>query len=200
MPDETYAPSSWEHNADPNGTSPNGPNSFSPTISHTPPTTDHTLLANTLSSPPRSSSESAGRTSSSKWRDSLSGTTLERRGTVTTITTNPEAPSVVEPSFDENVLRTLCDLDVSGLLRGRADVFGTQDLRLITVLRPAAAGQDQTEHSVLQGESCDRNPSFTDANHFCRRRRFSLRRGLCWRTSMVGTCRNSPAQHPSSTP
>ena len=41
-------------------------------------------------------------------------TTLERRDTITTITTNPETQNLVEPNFDENVLRMLCDLDVSG--------------------------------------------------------------------------------------
>lgn len=123
MPDEAYAPSSWEHNVDPNGTSSSGSNNLSPNVSHTPPTTDPTSPTNPLSSLPRSSSESAGRTSSSKWRESLAQTTLERRDTITTATTNPEPPSVVEPSFDENVLRMLCDLDVSGLLIGRVGLL-----------------------------------------------------------------------------
>ena len=122
MPDEVYASSSWEHNPDPNGTSSTVLNIFPQPISHTPPTTDPTLPTNLLSSPPRSSSESAGRTSSSKWRDSLSQTTLERRDTITTVTTNPETVNVVEPNFDENVLRMLCDLDVSGLLHGTTSV------------------------------------------------------------------------------
>ena len=122
MPDEAYAPLSWEHAVDLNGASSNGSNPFSPNVSHTPPTTDPTLPTNPLSSPPRSSSESVGRTSSSKWRDSLSHATLERRDTITTITTTPETSNVVEPSFDENVLRMLCDLDVSGLFRKRVGV------------------------------------------------------------------------------
>ena len=49
-------------------------------------------------------------------------TTLERRDTVTTITTNSETANVLEPSFDESVLRMLCDLDVSSLLRERTSV------------------------------------------------------------------------------
>ncbi|KDQ50698.1 hypothetical protein JAAARDRAFT_199693 [Jaapia argillacea MUCL 33604] len=58
-------------------------------------------------SPPRSSSESAGRASSSRWRDSLT-TTLERRDTYSTAA---DTNSIVEPNFDENILRALCDLD-----------------------------------------------------------------------------------------
>lgn len=199
MPDEAYATSSWEHTIDLNGASSNGSNIFSPNVSHTPPTTDPTLPTNSLSSPPRSSSESAGRTSSSKWRDSLSHSTLERRDTITTIHTNPETPNVVEPTFDESVLRMLCGLDVSRLLCAGGLVFGTQDFRLITVLHPAVAGPNQTEHGLMQGEPADRSPLFPDANRFCRRRRFSSRRGPRWRTSMAETCRNSPARRLSST-
>ena len=118
MPDEVYASLSREHYVDPNGASP--VNSF-PNTPHTPSTTDHTSSTNPTSSPPRSSSESVGRTSS-KWRESLSQATLERRDTITTITSNPDTPSVVEPNFDENVLRMLCGLDVSGSLCGRVGV------------------------------------------------------------------------------
>lgn len=58
------------------------------------------------SPPTRSSFDSA-----SKWTDNIS-VTLERRDT--TLSTIPsDAASLVEPSFDENVLRALCDLDVS---------------------------------------------------------------------------------------
>jgi len=197
MPDEAYASSPREHHIDPNGASSGGLNSFSPNISHTSPTTD-SIAPIPLSSPPRSSSESAGRTSSSKWRESLSQATLERRDTITTITTNPDTANVVEPNFDEHVLRMLCGLDVSGSLYG-GPMFETQDPRLITVFRPVVTGQDQTEHGLLQGESSNRSPPFPDADHVCRRRRFSSRRGLRWRTSTPETCRNLPARPPSST-
>ena len=120
MPDESGVTPSWEHSIDPNSLSPNGSNHISPL---TPLTSDSTFPANLLSSPPpRSSSESVTRTPSSKWRESIGQTTLERRDTVTTITTNPETTNVVEPSFDESVLRMLCDLDVSSLFRERTDV------------------------------------------------------------------------------
>ncbi|KZT25115.1 RhoGAP-domain-containing protein [Neolentinus lepideus HHB14362 ss-1] len=65
----------------------------------------------TTSPVPRSSSESHGRSSSSQWRESAQ-VTLERKETYSTLPTT-EAPSVVEPSFDENILRALCDLDCS---------------------------------------------------------------------------------------
>lgn len=148
MPDEASVSHSWEYYLDPNGLSPSGSNPISPNIPHTPPTNDSTFPTNTLPSPPpRSSSESVGRTSSSKWRESFGQSTLERRGTVTTITTNPEAPNVVEPGFDENLLRMLCDLDVSGLSRRRGWCSGLRTSG--PVLRPAITGQNQAECSVV---------------------------------------------------
>ena len=62
------------------------------------------------SSLPRTSTDSAG---PSQWRDSPT-TALERRDTLASLQGQPDAaPTLVEPSFDESVLRTLCDLDVS---------------------------------------------------------------------------------------
>ncbi|KAF9461544.1 Rho GTPase activation protein [Collybia nuda] len=59
------------------------------------------------SPPPRSSFESQG---TSRWQDgSPPAATLERRDTLGTI--RSDATSLVEPSFDENVLRALCELD-----------------------------------------------------------------------------------------
>lgn len=150
MPDESSVSPSWEYYLDSNGLSPTGSNHLYPNLSHTPPTNDSTFPTNPLSSPqPRTSSESVGRTSSSKWRESAGHSTLERRGTVTTITTNPDTSTLVEPSFDENLLRMLCDLDVSGLSCKRMGCLGLRNLWLITVLRPAVTGQNQTEHSVV---------------------------------------------------
>jgi hypothetical protein len=64
----------------------------------------------TSSPQPRSSIDSAGRSSTSKWQESPPAATTERRDTLTTI--HSDSASLVEPSFDENVLRALCDLDV----------------------------------------------------------------------------------------
>lgn len=62
------------------------------------------------SPPPRTSADSGGRPSTSRYRDSLQ-VAAERRDTASAGLS--EAPPLVEPSFDENVLRALCDLDVS---------------------------------------------------------------------------------------
>lgn len=61
---------------------------------------------------PRSSTDSAGRSPLTQpWRDPGTALPADRRDTLSTIHSNP--PSLVEPSFDENVLRALCELDVS---------------------------------------------------------------------------------------
>jgi hypothetical protein len=69
----------------------------------------------TSGSPPRSSSDSFAGPATSKWRESLPAPTLERKDTLATIPSDVpnDTSSLVEPSFDENVLRALCDLDVS---------------------------------------------------------------------------------------
>lgn len=64
-----------------------------------------------LASLPRSSTESAG---PPQWRDSPT-IAVEQRDTWAGLQSQVEAPTLVEPSFDESVLRTLCELDVSVL-------------------------------------------------------------------------------------
>ncbi|KZT07421.1 RhoGAP-domain-containing protein [Laetiporus sulphureus 93-53] len=59
----------------------------------------------TKSSPPRSSGESHARPSTSKWRDSTLHATTEVADTSTL------ASALLEPSFDESILRALCDMD-----------------------------------------------------------------------------------------
>lgn len=44
------------------------------------------------------------------WRDNTPAIAIERRDTLSSM--NSGSPSLVEPSFDENILRALCDLDV----------------------------------------------------------------------------------------
>ena len=63
----------------------------------------------TSSPQPRSSNDSAGRSSTSRWQESPPAVSMERRDT---LTIQSDSASLVEPSFDENVLRALCDLDV----------------------------------------------------------------------------------------
>ncbi|KDR67998.1 hypothetical protein GALMADRAFT_257554 [Galerina marginata CBS 339.88] len=59
---------------------------------------------------PRSSTESSGKSPSSQpWRDNNATAFVDRRDTLSTI--HSGTPSLVEPTFDENVLRALCELD-----------------------------------------------------------------------------------------
>lgn len=62
-----------------------------------------------VSPQPRSSSESRKSPTSQHWRDN-GAVPVDRRDTLSTI--HSGAPSLVEPTFDENVLRALCELDV----------------------------------------------------------------------------------------
>ncbi|KAF8892131.1 Rho GTPase activation protein [Infundibulicybe gibba] len=57
---------------------------------------------------PRSSTDSVARSSTSRWRESPT-VVPERRDTITAATS--DIASLVEPSFDEHILRALCELD-----------------------------------------------------------------------------------------
>ncbi|KAG6873517.1 hypothetical protein C0995_014785 [Termitomyces sp. Mi166 len=61
--------------------------------------------------PTRASVDSAGRASTSRWQESPTAqiTTPERRDNASTVHSEPV--NLVEPTFDESVLRALCDLD-----------------------------------------------------------------------------------------
>jgi len=127
MADEGYAGSTWDHNMNHSPDSPVAVNSSlatgqsrpslslqsSANSSYSPRDSPNSALPhlalNSVSSPPQSSSESAGNGASSKWRDGLRP--LERRDTITSLPS--DAGSIVEPSFDENVLRALCEMDAS---------------------------------------------------------------------------------------
>ncbi|TFK52005.1 RhoGAP-domain-containing protein [Heliocybe sulcata] len=90
---------------------------------------------------PRSSSESHGRSSTSR-RDSAQ-VALERKETYSTLPTT-EAPSVVEPNFDENILRALCDLDCSvPLLLDRIKQSMSSCKEAATFLRKRAAIEEE---------------------------------------------------------
>jgi Rho GTPase-activating protein RGD1 len=66
------------------------------------------LSISSSGSPQRASFDSAARPSMSRWRDSIQ-VEAERRGMSPT---TMDTPTLIEPTFDENVLRALCDLDV----------------------------------------------------------------------------------------
>ncbi|EPQ56726.1 RhoGAP-domain-containing protein [Gloeophyllum trabeum ATCC 11539] len=91
---------------------------------------------------PRSSSESHGWSSTTKWRESAQ-VTLERRDTYSTLPTEA-APSIVEPNFDENILRALCDLDCSvPLLLDRIKQSMVSCKEAATFLRKRAAIEEE---------------------------------------------------------
>lgn len=72
------------------------------------------LNVTSISPPPRSSSDSERKSPSNFWHDAQTSIP-ERRDTLATIH-SVETSSLVDPSFDENVLRSLCELDVRYLL------------------------------------------------------------------------------------
>lgn len=73
------------------------------------------LSSKSSSSPPRSSTDvdfvgkSSPPSATARWRNSLAAT----QRTDVASSAQSDSPTVVEPGFDESVLRALCDLDVS---------------------------------------------------------------------------------------
>ncbi|KAF9266777.1 RhoGAP-domain-containing protein [Marasmius fiardii PR-910] len=66
------------------------------------------------SSPPqRVSSESSRISSPTKWRDTATAITESHESTNGDSTINTEPPQLVDTTFDESVIRTLCDMDCS---------------------------------------------------------------------------------------
>lgn len=129
MPDEHYSSASWDYVDNASGASPTasyashsitgrpsmstpareqGSSRGSPNTDTSPP--PPTAPSKSGSPPPRLSVESLSKSSAapSRWRESVS--TLERQNTISS--TVGEPVQLVEPSFDENVLRALCDMDV----------------------------------------------------------------------------------------
>ncbi|KAI0918052.1 hypothetical protein AcV5_002832 [Taiwanofungus camphoratus] len=116
MSEERYSPSSWDngdgseahHSAQPHNGYSRQPLTQGPVVVSresldiVPPTPTKSI------SPPRSSADSPSRPSGSKWRDSAlpAPVTAELPDNVTL-----DSATLVEPSFDENVLRALCDMD-----------------------------------------------------------------------------------------
>ena len=116
MGDDGYSPSVWDSadHSDPSnpGHTPYGLQPGNLSLLNESATTPALISApgKQSSPPPRSSSDSLGRSSPSRRRDSIPFT-VERKDTLSTIPS--DVVSLVEPSFDENVLRALCELDVS---------------------------------------------------------------------------------------
>jgi hypothetical protein len=106
----------------PTATTNNGPHAFQSSHPAQPPISVSTsnppsrpsLSSKSSSSPPRSSTDVdfVGKSSPSataRWRSSLAAT----QRTDVTSSAQSDSTTVVEPGFDESVLRALCDLDVS---------------------------------------------------------------------------------------
>lgn len=91
--------------------------------------------------PPRLSSESANKPSSSKWQDATSN--VERRETVSTLSHDPA--SYME-NFDDNVLRALCDLDVC---HASHDIEATIDRAQLSVWCAFTTRSDKAEYGFL---------------------------------------------------
>jgi hypothetical protein len=127
--DEAVSPGSTDgHAIVGSPTATNGPHPFQPHPAQSPTSASTSnspnvaiqsrpsLSSKSSSSPPRSSTEVdfVGKSSPSataRWRNSLPAT---QRADVTS-SAQSDANTVVEPGFDESVLRALCELDVSGM-------------------------------------------------------------------------------------
>lgn len=110
-----------------------------------------TAPSKSVSPQPRQSFDSPSRAFEQRgWRDSTF--TLERRSTMSTIA--GEGMQIVEPSFDENVLRALCDMDVS-------DTYHLSDEgelmpQVTLVCSPTTLRSNKAESRLLSGEWCPR--------------------------------------------
>lgn len=107
---------------------------------------------NFSSSPqPRDSIDSAGAHSSNgHWRDS---TTIysDRRDALNTVqSVQGDPPILVEPSFDEGVLRALCELDVCSSFPNSEPAIHSL-VFFYTVWCPASARSNQAKHYLVQG-------------------------------------------------
>lgn len=162
MGDDGYSPSVWDSadHSDPSnpGHTPYGlfqPGNLS--LLHESATTPAFMSTpgKPSSPPPRSSSDSLGRSSTSRRRDSVPFT-VDRKDTLSTIPS--DVASLVEPSFDENVLRALCELDVGDIAFALEPLY--VDTWTLAVWCASATGSNQTEHGILPGLwSCFPYPS-----------------------------------------
>ncbi|KII87261.1 hypothetical protein PLICRDRAFT_55243 [Plicaturopsis crispa FD-325 SS-3] len=114
MPDDGYSSSPWE-NTDTSDINSTNNSAYErphpqPLTLDSPPASSSLPPPSSSASPPRSSTDSTSAPSSSKWRDSP-GASIDRRDTVLSSIPQSEMETLVEPGFDENVLRALCDLD-----------------------------------------------------------------------------------------
>jgi hypothetical protein len=111
------------------------------------PRTDHDDLRFESSPQPRSSVDSAAQS----WRDSPTAVGSDRRDTFATLqTVHSEQLLLVEPNFDEGVLRALCELDVRSPLTRDSGPALTCVYIFWLVWDTALARSHQAEHCVVQ--------------------------------------------------
>lgn len=122
MSEEGYPASTWEHtdsetlaSSIPNHSQHNHrahPQSRDPYLSLESLEITAPLTPSKSLSPPRSSGDSPTRSTQSRWRENAAPA-ANSRDTPTSAAPGPNDDVIVEAGFDENVLRALCDLDVS---------------------------------------------------------------------------------------
>lgn len=101
------------------------------------------IPSKSVSPPPRSSLDSA-----SRWHDNIPVTVEHRDTTISSIPGDPTG--LVETTFDESILRALCDLDVSIPVAFELMRLPLHNLCGICQVRsPVAAGSDKTEHDIM---------------------------------------------------
>jgi len=146
MAEDGYSSSAWEttDNSDINSSS---YTAYGRTQPHPPVldiVEDHPLMppipSKSVSPPPRSSFDSA-----SRWHDNIPVTVEHPDTTLSSIPS--DAASLVETTFDENVLRALCELDVSTPIYLLV-VFDLDNL-YTTVWSPPAARSNKAKHGVM---------------------------------------------------
>lgn len=205
--DDGYTQSPWEY-SDPHGQHPQSPlqsplspshdrafsSQLSPRDRDSSPTTGVRSAppptpSKSASPPPRSSTESFAK--HSKWRDGASS--LQRADTMSTAVSDTVA-GIVEPTFDENVLRALCDIDVSPI-ECKVRERGTQ-AHILFIQCGVPLLLDRIKQSMV---SCrvslgTLNVSMTHRT-LCRRRQCSLRSVLPSKRNTAEGCRNYRRRH-----
>lgn len=145
MSEEGYPASTWDHtdSEHPSSAHNHAYNSMPPYVSRESLDVPGAPLSPTKSaSPPRSSVDSPIKTRDVRWRESANAPS--------STVVPPSEDGLVDASFDENVLRALCDIDVS---TGRCSLQRSLDVQMCAVRGPAPSRPNQAEHNLLQGTS-----------------------------------------------
>lgn len=177
MSEEGYPASNWEHTDSDHPSSTHHAYNSAPYISRDSLDVPGVPLTPTKSaSPPRSSVESPTRGNNFRWRDSVPQPANSSSGLP------PAEDGILDTSFDENVLRALCNLDVRPCC---FDIVSLNDAEPTPVRRSFALGPNKTEHDLLQSRPSSRLRPCPTHNIVIRRLPLSSRSGSRWRRSMA---------------